>query len=261
MPTTKMSAAQKHAGREKILDAAKDWLKKEALSSKNYRILSNVFVNVANEIESGNWDKARIILQQFWFRASKESIYKRLYSEGEVVKMLNEHGEGSWYRDMALKTSEVLKGIGALLEVVKIVTAIFNKDTFKFLASLADEVKKDPYKRGAREDSETLRRQAREGADKFIQLGKVVQNLTALIPLPVIGDYVRYNFAMLEGAAVLFDTVEKYADRIVAEVKEVDKAMQRDHNNPNRIDNLQRHTNSGAAMDDYIYGHKKRKRK
>ena len=259
MPTTKMSAAQKHAGREKILDAAKDWLKKEALSSKNYRILSNVFVHVANAIEDGNWDKARIILREFWFRASKESIYKRLYSEGEVVKMLNEYGEGSWYRDMALKTNEVLKGIGELLDVVKIVTAIFNKDTWKLLVSINEEVKKDPYKRGAREDSETLRRRAREGADKFIQLSDVVQNLTRLIPLPVIGVYINYSFAMLKGAEALFNTVEKYADRIVAEVKEVDKAISQNQSK-NSLYNLNRYVESERGMDYFLYNDNRKRR-
>ena len=50
-----------------------------------------------------------------------------------------------------------------------------------------------------------------------------MQNLTRLIPLPVIGVYINYSFAMLKGAEALFNTVEKYADRIVAEVAEVDK--------------------------------------
>ena len=75
--------------------------------------------------------------------------------------------------------------------------------------------------------AETLRRRAREGADKFTQISDVVDNLTGLIPLPVIGDYVRYNFAILKGAEALFNTVEKYADRIMAEVKEADKEWER----------------------------------
>lgn len=238
MPTTKMSAAQKHAGREKILAAAEDWLAKEAISSKNYRILSDVFVRVANAIADGNRDKAKIILREFWFRASKESIYKRLYSEGEIVKMLNEHGEGSWYRNMSIKMSEVLMGIGKLLDGVKIITAIFNKDTWKFFTSINEEVKKHAANKNIREDSETLRRNAREGAIKFKQLSDVVQNLTVLIPIPVIGDYINYNFEVLKSAEGLFTTVEKYADRIMAEVENASSEWQKAQNNKKSIMNL-----------------------
>ena len=248
MPTTKMSAAQKHAGRAKILADAEDWLKKEALSRKTLDFLSGCLDSAANGIESKNWDKAKIIRREFWFKTRDGRIYKRLYSRGEIVRMLNENGEKSKWLDVARGLSDVLKRIGALLEVVKIVRAIFNKDTFKFLASINEEVKKDPYKRGAREDSETLRRRAREGADKFIQLSDVVDNLTGLIPLPVIGDYVRYNFAILKGAEALFNTVEKYADRIVAEVKEVDKEWERAQKNKNSYWNYRSLLNNSRSL-------------
>ena len=88
-----------------------------------------------------------------------------------------------------------------------------------------------------------------EGAIKFKQLGKVVQNLTVLIPIPVVGDYIRYNFAMLEGAQKLFATVEKYADRIMAEVENASSEWQKAQSSENSVWNYHLRQKNSRYLD------------
>ena len=88
-----------------------------------------------------------------------------------------------------------------------------------------------------------------EGAIKFEQLGKVVQNLTVLIPIPVVGDYIRYNFEVLKSAEGLFATVEKYADRIMAEVENASSEWQKAQSSENSYLNYHLITKNPKAVE------------
>ena len=227
---TKMSAEEKKETRESIQAAAGEWLKNLALSRDNLKYLADLFQALGNRVESRSWDIAKKIHRKLWFRVSKESSYQGLLSEGEVAKMLNSRGRESLYLKMARELDEILRGLRELFGFVDTIRAVCNRDTFVVLVLIDEEVRR--HKGDIRHDSEFLRQNAIQAAEKFQAVNKVILNLAKLIPLPVFREYIIYNFKMLEGAAVIFDTVKNYSNRIIAELNELDKATNSMFNHP-----------------------------
>ena len=248
---TKMSAEEKKETRESIQAAAGEWLKNLALSRDNLKYLADLFQALGNRVESRSWDIAKKIHRKLWSRARKESSYRGLLSEGEVAKMLNSRGRESLYLKMARELDEILRGLRELFGFVDTIRAVCNRDTFVVLVLIDEEVRR--HKGDIRHDSEFLRRNAIQAAEKFQAVNKVILNLAKLIPLPVFREYIIYNFKMLEGAAVIFDTVKNYSNRIIAELNELDKAtniMMRE----NSAFNFNTIIKNPRAQDQFVYG-------
>lgn len=177
---------------------------------------------LANEIHDIHMDKGKILYEgEKYFKASTNTMYKHLYSRGEITKFLNKNSYLG-------KVRKCLKEIEKLLRILKEVIDFLEnlKKIIKGYKTVKQWSNRVAFQRGADSAApeEILRRQIRIGAERFQVLMEALKTVNSFSP-PGFREYADFCLQTCSGASRLFEKVNAYGDRLVTVASETQRGF------------------------------------
>lgn len=184
---------------------------------------------VASRLGNKNMDKAEELYKEAWFRMSRTTLCKRLWSETELTKWLNANTKtgkikefceklGSGFRFLKEMKRHIDK-IEPIVDIVKAVHTIYSENIYKITINTENV-----------DRCTAIRNEMKSGVRQFEAVMDIIKTMNNFAPRGF-KEYIDYNLAVFEGAKKLFKIADNYADVIIDLAKETEDAWNQAFNN------------------------------
>ena len=196
-----------------LIEGLEHKIQKEITDISNWAYVMTV---ASGKIHKANMTRADIIRKEQFFRASKTTAYKRLYTTGEITAFLNKFTELGKLKKFLESTAKILT---ALEEAKKVIGGL--KTSVKLFKlgtkmSLSTEQKLQNNK-----TVEDIQRDMEESAKKFAALMEALSALNTLSP-PGFREYFEYGVGIFKGSQRLVTITKEYTQRLEAASREAE---------------------------------------
>ena len=171
----------------------------------------------AGTIHNEHMAQAKQIRKEHYFDASKTTKYKRLYTEGEITKLLNRNTQRGKLKRILELTAQVLK----LADDVK-----QSLDGLKKAIKHSRSISKISSSKGSKEHSkmtpEEIEKAMEESHKKFAALMDTLLILNNFSP-PIFGEYFEFAASAFKESEHLVKITKEYTQRLRAAANEATK--------------------------------------
>lgn len=230
---------------------AKEIGKKTLDIASDFETVASALEYVAFRLHNKNMAEAERLYKETWFKMSKTILCKKLWSETELTKWLNDNIKTGKIKEFSEKLASGFRflkemkrhidKIEPILDVIKSIHTIHSESTYKITIN------------SEKADScSVIRAEMRSGVRQFEAVMDIVRVVNNFAPRGF-KEYIDYNFAVFDGAKKLFKIADGYADAIIDLAKETEDAWQRAFNNNsswwNATKSLERNMDANSYCD------------
>ena len=194
----------------------------------------SALLTAAHELHIIDMDKAKEIYNEKFIKASPQTSYKRLFTEGEIRKLLSK-------KSIAGKSKGFLEATAALLKTLqKVKTNLENlKKAIKICKDIRNwnrRLKFDQTNTSTPE--EALKQQMKISSESFLILMEVLKEVNSFSP-PGFREYADYCLRICAGSKRIFDKTEAYAEKLTDQAKKTQENFTKMFNEKNSKYNLE----------------------
>ena len=180
----------------------------------------SALLTAAHELHIIDMDKAKEIYNEKFIKASPQTSYKRLFTEGEIRKLLSK-------KSVAGKSKTFLEATAALLKNLQQVKK--NLENLKKAIKICKDIRN--WNRRLKFDQtntstpeEALKQQMKISSERFLILMEVLKEVNSFSP-PGFREYADYCLRICAGSKRIFDKTEAYAEKLTVQADEAQKGF------------------------------------
>lgn len=227
--------------------------------AKDFKTVAEALEYFSNNIYNANMEKAREIYENTWFKMSKTTLAKHLWSDGEITKWLNQKGSEAIIKATIDQFHQIFRYLEKMEKYI---------DMFSKIAEVGKSIISDysdgrytiTIKTEDLESCEVIRQNMRKAARNFELLMAGLEVLNTFSPKGC-KEYLEFVFATFNKAKQLFSIVDDYTNTIHELAEETNvwyKVIDNDSSWFNATKMVERTGDANAFLDHIEYLQKKR---
>lgn len=199
-----------------------DSIGKKALEvAIDFETVASVLEYVSSKLHNMNMSEAEYLYREAWFKMSNTTLCKKLWSETELTKWLNENTKSGNLKTFCEKLGSGFKLLKELKRGIDIIEPVV--DIAKSIHSIySDSIYVININSEKSDRCSVIRDEVRKSTRQFEAVMDIIKVINQFAPHGF-REYIDYNLAVFEGAKKLFSLADKYADIVISLSKETDE--------------------------------------